>query len=118
MAYSNIEKKPYLVLASLAANAFGDAIEVRNIKRGSLFVTWTGASATDATVKAQRNHDPSNPDGWQDISGASVTIGAAAGSKEIPLIADTLLSPYVRAVYTKNAETTGIANVAYFFKGV
>jgi hypothetical protein len=98
----------------MAANKDGDAIDVRGALAGIVHLAWTGASATDATVKVQESGDGTN---WKDVASASATVGAASGSAIIKLTSDVLLSPWLRAVFTKNTETTGTVTVGYFFKG-
>lgn len=113
MGYANREDA-YVSGQSLAADANLAALDVRNQSRGCFLVTWSGASATDATVKLQESADGTN---WDDITSMSVTIAAASGHKVFKLKADDLLLPLVRAVVTNNSETTGTCTIRYFLKG-
>jgi hypothetical protein len=114
MGYANIENQKYWDAISLAANLNGDEIEVRNVSSGLLSLTWTGAAASDAVVKLQQSVDKTT---WHDITGMTKTIGAASGSYAFEMKRDLLLGCYVRAVLTKNSETTGTATIKAFFKG-
>ncbi len=113
MGYSNKEEV-YWSAVSLAANKDGDAIEARNVSSGAVAIVWAGASATDAVVKLQESVDGTT---WFDISSMTKTVGAASGSGLLKLTRDILLSPYIRAVLTKNSESTGTVTVRYFLKG-
>lgn len=113
MGYSNKEND-YWKDQSLAVDADGDEIDVRYVTRGAIQISWSGASATDAVVKAQESV---NGTGWEDISGKTVTIGAASGSDIWKFTADELACPRIRLVVSNGTETTGIATVTYFFKG-
>jgi hypothetical protein len=110
---SNIEQRGYVGLAAMSASADGDAIDVRDVRSGSFFVKWSGASAADATLKIQES---GNKEDWVDVSGKTVTIAAASGYSIIKFADADLQSPYLRAVFTKNAEATGPLTVDYFFK--
>lgn len=114
MAHANKEAQKYFDATDLSADLDGDAVDVREQDSGGFFMTWSGASATDAVVKAQESGDKTN---WQDISSASVTIGAASGTDFIKLTADVLQLPYVRLVIVHNSESSGTVTAGYFFKG-
>lgn len=111
--YSNIEGSYWDAIA-LGTSLTGDAIEVRNCGSGALVLVWTGASQTDAVIKLQESMDQTT---WIDISSQTKTIGAASGNNVFKLTMDVLKLPYVRAVLTKNSETTGTATIKYLFKG-
>lgn len=116
MAYSNKEEPAYWVEKPLAEDysSVNDWIDVRTVSSGSFYLTWVDAAATDAVVKCQETHDKTDTTGF-DISGATVTIGAATGTGLIKLSA--IDSPYIRLVIVDNAESAGTVNARYFFKG-
>lgn len=113
MGYSNIERT-YWTDQSLADDLNGDKIEVRHNSCGAFSIVWADAAATDAVVKAQESVDGTN---WDDISGKSVTIGAATGFELIKFTAAELLCPWIRLVIVNNSESAATATVTYFFKG-
>lgn len=113
MGYANLEGT-YWSDVSLAANLNGDAIDVRCCGSGALALVWTGASATDAVVKLQESMDQAT---WFDIATQTKTVGAAAGTNLFKLTKDVMKCPYIRAVLTKNTETTGTATIKFLFKG-
>ncbi len=112
MSYS--DKEPIVLNGYVvSADKNSDAVEVRNTKSGAFWLSWTGAGATDAVVKLQ---ECGTVDGtFIDIAGATATISAATGSKKIGGLNAEL--PYVRAVVTKNTETTAVLTVRCFYKG-
>lgn len=116
MSGQNKEVPAYWVAKSLAEDYEGDAIDVREVISGCFFLTWTGAAATDAVVKAQESGTKAVND-WHDISSASVTIAAASGKAIIKLTADVLQCPFVRLVIVDNTESAGTVTAGYFFKG-
>lgn len=97
----------------LSADRTSDAQEVRGCSNGCVFVSWIDAAATDAVVKLQAGMTDAGP--WDDISGATKTIGAATGAGRIALTAVGF--PYVRAVCTKNSETLAKVTLRYYFTG-
>ncbi len=112
MAYSTKEGT-YIsggLVASMAVNQA--ALEVRNCFSGSLILVWASAAAMDAVVKLQESIDQIT---WIDISGQTQTLSAPTGSKKFA-IADVNL-PYLRAVVTKNTESTATIDLKYYFKG-
>lgn len=113
MGYANLEAT-YWSSQSLAEDANGDAIDVRNCGSGAMVLTWTGAAATDAVVKLQESMDQST---WIDIASQTKTIGAASGNHVFKLTADVLKCPYIRAVVVDNTESAGTAVIKYLFKG-
>ncbi len=113
MGYSSKEET-YWSGVSLAANYDGQSIETRNVACGEVALVWSGAAATDATVKLQESIDGST---WFDISTMSKTIAAASGSGLFKLTRDILMSSYIRAVLTKNSETTGTVTIKFLLKG-
>jgi hypothetical protein len=113
LGYSNKEDT-YWSAVSLAANYDGDAIETRNIDLGLMTLVWEGATATDAVIKLQRSLDKTT---WFDIASQTKTIGAASGSFEYELTPANLSSGWIRALLTKNTETTGTATLKYLLKG-
>jgi len=113
MAGSNKEVVGYWSAVSLAANKTGDSVELRHVSSGTVEVVWADATATDAVVKLQESVNGA----WFDIASQTVTISAATGTKLFKLTRDILLSPMIRAVLTKNTETTGTVTISYFFKG-
>ena len=114
MAHANKEAPKYLNAVGLDADSNGVTVDVREQDSGCFFVSWSGASETDAVVKAQESGDGTN---WKDISSASITIGAATGSDIYKLTADVLQAPYFRLVIVANSETSGTVTGGYFFKG-
>lgn len=114
MAYSN-KAGALLTGTSLGANLTGDTFEVSNQSCGAISVAWSGASAVTAVLKVQESVDGIN---FKDMSGKTVTIGAASGADLIKLNQDEMLSPFIRVVLTKNTETTGTFTARYFFKGL
>jgi len=116
MGYSNKENATYWAARSLAEDysSVDDWIDVREVSIGSFYLVWASAAATDAVVKLQETHDKADATGI-DVSGKTVTIGAATGLAVIPLTSIT--SPYVRLAIVDNAESAGTVNVRYFFKG-
>lgn len=90
-----------------------DALEVRELSSGCAFVSWSAAAATDATVKLQAAMTVSGP--WEDISGATKTIGAATGTGRLAL--SDVGFPYLRAVGTVGSETAALVTIRYYFKG-
>lgn len=116
MAYSNMENPSYWAAKSLVDDyaSVTDWIDVRTVNNGSFYLTWAGAAATDAVVKAQETHDKTDAVGF-DIASATVTISAPTGTGLIKLSA--IDSPYIRLVIVDNAESAGTVNARYFFKG-
>lgn len=98
----------------VSANRTSDPLELRSVSSGSVFTSWTGASAADAVVKLQSAPTTDGP--WEDIASATKTIGAASGDGRITLT--DVPFPYIRAVATKNSETTAALTLRYYFKGV
>jgi hypothetical protein len=113
MGYSNKEET-YWSAVSLAANLNGDVIETRNVQTGCLQLVWAGASAADAVIKLQESVDGAT---WFDIATMTQTINAASGSKLFKLTLDILLAANIRAVLTKNSETTGTATLKFNLRG-
>ncbi len=111
--YSNIEGT-YWDAIPLSANLNGDALEVRNCGSGAMVLVWSGAAAADAVIKLQESMDQTT---WVDINTQTKTIAAASGNNVYKLTMDVLKLPYIRAVLTKNSETTGTATIKYLFKG-
>lgn len=110
-AYSNVEGV-LILAASLGASSTTEALEVRSQSNGAAVLTWTGASAADANFKLQESFDKVT---WFDVASGSQTINAASGAKKFPFAVVDL--PWLRAVYTKNSETTGTYTLHYYFKG-
>jgi hypothetical protein len=113
MANANKEAPKYFDAKSLAEDFEGAAVDVRTVDSGCFFIAWTGATATDAVVKAQESCDGSN---WKDITSASITIATAAGFGIYKLTADVLKCQYFRLVIVDNTESTGTVTGGYFFK--
>lgn len=113
MAYSNKEGIHWTA-QSLAEDANGEAIDVRNVACGSLVLVWADAAATDAVVKLQESMDGTT---WKDITSQTVTIAAATGTHVFKLTRDVLLCPLIRPVIVDNTESAGTASLKYFFKG-
>lgn len=113
MGYANKEDT-YWTDQSLAEDANGSRLEVRNNSCGMFSLVWASAAATDAVVKLQDSVDGEN---FFDVSGKSVTIGAATGSGAIRLTAAELVAPWLRLVVVDNSESAGTITVKYFFKG-
>lgn len=85
-------------------------LDSRNTVAGSVEIVWTNAAATDAVVKLQEGIA-----GATDISGKTATIGAAEGTALIKL--DSIVTPVIKVVLTKNTETTAKVTVRHYFKG-
>lgn len=113
MGYSNLEGTLWSA-QSIAEDANGSAIEVRNVACGSLVLVWADAAATDAVVKLQESNDGTT---WVDIANQTKTIGAATGSHVFKLTRDILLCAYIRPVIVDNSESAATASLKYFFKG-
>lgn len=109
MGYSN--QSPPIESFTLSADRLSDKIDVQNCAKGSIAMTWSGALATDAVVKVQESNDGST---WFDISGATVTLAAATGSKKFAIDPDML---FIRINGTKNTESAAVCVFKTFFRG-
>ena len=112
MAYSNLEERGGISGLSMAADANGTPLDARGVVRGSVQYVWSGASATNATIKLQQSNNGTN---WHDISGSSVTVAAASGAGLVEMSGIT--TALIRAVFTRNAETTGTITAHFMLKG-
>lgn len=109
MSFSNQEAATFLDLP-MTASTESDRIDVRTCVRGSVQVTWTGASATTAVVRLQKSNDGAN---WVNVG--NVSIGAASGSDFIE--ANNVNWAWCRVIFVKNTETTGTVSAHSVFKG-
>jgi hypothetical protein len=98
--------------ASLAEDASGDAVSLRGCDYGSVVISWSEATATDAVVKLQGSNDGST---WVDVASKTTTIGAASGTDAWEL--DHLHYANYRAAIVDNSESTGTVTARYYFKG-
>lgn len=98
---------------AMSANKNSDAIDVRDVNDGSIGILWSGASAVDGVVKMQYSLDGTN---WDDISGVSHTLGAAAGYKILNMT--SLAVPYVRVNYNKGTNAAGTLTIRSMFKSL
>jgi len=96
---------------SAAVDNTAESFSVEDVNKGYLQVSWSGLSAVTAVLKLQ-----SSVDGvfWDDVPTASITLDSAAGSKSMQLT--EVLYPRVRAVYTKNTESSGTFSSKAVFK--
>lgn len=91
---------------SMAASFETGAIDVRGITIAAFEIEWSGADATDATIKLQGSVTGVN---WCDIENSSTTISAAAGDALWEL--HDIGVARVRAVFTANTNTTGTISI-------
>ena len=100
----------YVVAGNSASSINGPSINSGYMLAVSAQVIQTGSST--GAVKFQASNDPvgvpGNPSNWTDISGATVTVGAA-GSFLIPKF--EICYQWIRAVYTATNGSAGTVTI-------
>jgi flavin-binding protein dodecin len=110
MAYADKEGK-LLDAVVLSANRESDALDVRGSTGVGLALVWASAAAATAVVKLQESMDGTT---WFDVASQTQTLTVGAGIKKFSV---TTEMPYLKAVCTKNTETTAVVTVRYYARG-
>lgn len=105
-------------LSKASAVSVGDPFPLENFSTGSIQITWSGATSSDAftslgTFEFKVSNDNVN---WFTLSTpATITINAATGSKLFTLPV-SLPYTYGKLEWTKNNSTGGTAKCFAIFK--
>ncbi|MBA3920346.1 MAG: hypothetical protein H0X31_01030 [Nostocaceae cyanobacterium] len=93
-------------------NAISSAVKIGAFKVTGIVVSWTGLTATDATIQFQGSVD-GDPAHFDNI-GAAVTLGSTAGHQSFSLIDEPY--QYFHIVYTHGSNTAGTVTASYFLR--